>query len=185
MSNSLITWVEIRPKEFDIKGITRLEFLHELTETADRVVSEYNKTTVYWKNNRPVFTRKVHTNYGGNKELIGFDVYTDNPVYKFIDFGVKGHVIQPGPKEEGPKGTWGTYKAGSLPGTLQVDRTGGTKVIGSGYLSLNQVINWPGIEARRFTELIKEKLESDDYDIRGRMQEAMNRAAARIQKGAS
>lgn len=161
----------IRPKNLDIKEL-RLSALAGMNEMSELIVREYSKTTTYWKANRPVFKRKLETNVGGLKEKIAITVYTDNSVYKFIDRGTSGRVIDSRKK---PIVMPGVYRAGSMPGTLSVNSAGGVE--GGGLNIRCGVFFNPGIRARLFTEQIQAKMESSsEFQMTERLQSSVERA---------
>ena len=167
-----------RPKEFDDQTLLRIHLVGDLRQFADQAISEYNKTTKYWKANRPVFTRTINTKMGKNKDMVEVTIYADNPIYPMIDNGTPAHNIPipeksfqigSGSKEAKTmaQGTWGVFHPGSMPGTLSVKPKGSTgkQHIKGQYLSLNQHggnIAHPGIAARDFTGQISDKLTEGD-----------------------
>ena len=167
-----VTFEEIRPRAFD-SSFFRLPLLHEMDKLADEALVEFRNVVKFWHSDMPTFERKLTTK--AKNDFVYVDIVTDNPAFDWLDKGVKGHLIYP--RKDRVSGTSGTYKAGSLPGTLQVNPNGGNKVIDGNYLNLNQVIDWPGIQARNWSTLIKDKVEGKGF-LHQRFQEVLNRSAA-------
>jgi hypothetical protein len=161
----------VRPKTLDIKEL-RLSALAGMNELSEDILREYQKTTKYWKKNRPVFTRRLETNVGGSGEKIAVTIYTDNSVYRYIDRGTSGTVIDARKK---PIVMSGVYKAGSTPGTLIINSLGGVE--GGSKRVLRGVFFHPGIRARLFTEQIQKKMESSsEFRMTERLQSSVERA---------
>lgn len=158
----------IRPKEFDLSNM-RLNLLHEMSAFGDEVIKEYKKTTSYWIANRPEFIKTLDTG-GKGGETVVVTISTNSKIYEFLDKGTRAHLENPKPvgseRDGNVIGTWGTFRAGSTPGVLDTAKTpaGVGKIPVPGrYLSLNTTesrssIPHPGFRARKFSELISEKM---------------------------
>lgn len=168
---------EIRPSEFDDQ-FYRKDLVFAQLNFGNAVVAEYKKVVKFWHSNTPVFT--VHSStIAGDRDKISVEVSTDNPVFYYVDRGVSSHVIIP--RKARVSGTYGTYRAGSTPGTLSTNSGGGIKPGGDNrYLNLNWPVPWPGIQARGWSELIRAKM-TPEFSVR--MQEALNKSTANAWKG--
>ena len=177
----VIDFTVIRPKQFDLEDM-RLKLLSEMSKFSNEVISEYNKTVRYWDKNKPVFTKSLKTNVK-NKKFVSTEVYTENKLYSYIDYGTGPTEIVPNVETESGKiGTWRGYKAGSKPGPGVLDtlatspsqvgkiKTTGKLPDGKGsYLPLNiglkrDSIHHPGVAARGFTDAISDKFEEKMRD---------------------
>ena len=169
-----ITFEEIKPPEIDDQ-FYRPFLLGAMRKTGNEAVKLYRKTVEGWKT-KPKFTAKLKT----TGDTLTVTVYTDNPIYSYVDAGTKGHIIIP--RKAKVSGTSGTYQAGSLPGTMRSSQ--GKKIIGQGYLNLNWPVPWPGIKAREYTRQISEILtdEQRSENFRNNLQEALNKASASFWK---
>lgn len=176
IGKSTIKVEAIRPKEFDIRAL-RGPLYFECQAIAKDIRKEYEKTTKGW-HRRPEFRSTVDTSSGA--EVISIRVWTDVPVYNYLDHGVKEHWIYPRKKRK--SGTAATYIPFSKPNSLSVNANGGRKVIpGAGYLVLNQSFLWPGIEPRNFTLLIQEKLsDSGSLQASKRFQAVIDKHAHKV-----
>jgi hypothetical protein len=164
----MIRFTAIRPPEFN-SNFARLYLLAEMRKFGEDVKRDYDGVGKLWSSGKPKFEIKLETNAS---EGIAVSVGTDNAVFHYIDQGVEGHLIIP--RKGRISGVAGTYHAGSTPGTLAVGR--GTKVMDGNYLNLNQVIDWPGIKARGWTNIIFEKYSTGPSSLAARMQDALNRS---------
>lgn len=176
MSNELIRFEAIRPPELDTSYL-RIYMIGILSEYGKRAVSKLRAVTKYWHSNRPEFDYKMSTSKNENISVV---VTTDNPVFHYVNKGVDGHLIYP-KIVEGPKGTAGTYVAGSIPNTLITDPLGGRKILDGNYLNLYQIIDWPGIQPRQWTNLINEDL-FYEYNLQDKMRELFAKFADKIYK---
>jgi len=169
-----IQFEAIRPPEFN-KQFYRPYLLAAMRESLNEVLKLYKLTTKYWKI-KPVFEIVLST----IGEIITASAYTSNPIYKYVDCGVKGHPIYP--RKRRVSGTSGTYVKGSLPGTLETKPSRKTR--DGRYLNLNWVVPWPGIKARGFTKQISEKVtkEQGSQNLRTNLQIALNKSAAKVWK---
>ena len=185
MADSTINFTEIRPAEFDDQ-FYRLDLLHAMDSWAQDAIKEFNKTTEFWdKSRRPVFTRSLSTVADGRTK-ISITVSTTDPVYNWLVQGVSAHPIKK--VKDFKSGTWGLFKAGSLPGTLRVRQGGKVKIKGNGefYLSLNWEIPWPGIKARNYYELVRHTMEvTPRSSLQYRLQSALNKAVTKAYKASS
>jgi hypothetical protein len=170
----MIRFVAIRPPQFDDSAI-RLAFLSEMRLFGEDVKRDYNSIGRMWHSSRPKFEIRLETRAS---EGIAVTVGTDNAVFGYLDKGVEGHLIIP--RKGKVSGVAGTYIPGSMPGTLSVNPSGGQKVMDGNYLNLNQVIDWPGIEARGWSGLLAEKYSTGPSSLHARMQSAVNRAAEKV-----
>ena len=164
----------VRAPEFDDK-FYRAPLFFAMSTFGKRAVKEFDDVASFWHSNRPKFQAKLNTGASGG-DHIWVDIVTENPVFFYVDRGVPGHLIYP--RKDRVSGTAGTYIPGSLPGTLSVDPVGGRKVLDGYYLNLNQIIDWPGIVARNWSDQIEQKLDRE-YNLRDKLQEALNKATER------
>jgi hypothetical protein len=161
----------IRPKNLDVAEL-RLALVAGMNEISQDILREYKQTVSYWKRNKPTFSRKLETNVGGAKESIAITIYCDSDIYKYIDRGTSGRIVD---GSQHPVVLSGTYSPGSMPGTLSVSPQGGVE--GGGQRVLRGVFFWPGIRARLFTEQIADKMQkSTDFKMTEKMQSAVERA---------
>jgi hypothetical protein len=166
MSYVNIRFEGILAKPVDLQGVHPF-LLGGLRKFGEDMAAEFNKTTDNWSKH-PTF--KIHPH--DKKDEISVDIDTDDPVWNAIDQGTPPRTIKVNPPRfAGIK----LYAAGSLPGTLQTGKGFSTNI---GVFWAEKDINWPGIEARKWSELLKQKA-VEDYDLQGRLQEALNYAATK------
>ena len=116
-----------------------------LSELSDDVKDDFNKTTQSWKRS-PRFTKKELT----NADVIGFEVSTDNDIYRFVDKGTRAHMILP--RNAMMLAFPAQYQAKTTPRVIgsQAGGSSGPSVFARG-------VHHPGTEARDFAETIAEK----------------------------
>lgn len=186
-SSSSVEVKTIRPPQFDLSNM-RKDLVFAMGDFSKEIQAAFNRTTTYWKRNRPVFTRELKT----TGKYVSVTVSTDNKVYGYIDQGTKEHSIEIppiGPEREGNRmGTYGAFKPGSMPGVLKVGAKGqvGKLRIPAGqvsngvkgyYLSLNtggEYVIRQSIEARGFSDMIYDQY--DDDVLQERLQKVIDRA---------
>jgi hypothetical protein len=161
-----ITFEGILAKPIDFQGV-RIFLLGGVRKFGEDVSKDFDKTTEHWSSHP-----KFEAHPKSSRDEISVEVYTNDVVWNAIDQGTPGRVIKVSPPRFAGINL---YAAGSLPGTLQTGRPASVNI---GVFWADKDINWPGIEARKWSELIKQKAE-EEYDLAGRLQEILNYAATR------
>jgi hypothetical protein len=171
---SLISFISYKPPSFKIEN-GRLYMLQGMRKYGVRSVREFEKIVKPWNTtNKPQFTFEL-SGTGAGSEYVMVTVRTEDPVFHYVDKGVPAHVIKSkkpfvtgkmradarksGTQWKFKHGIDASFKAGSSPGSLTV--VSSQSKFREFYLSLNQDINWPGIEARDFSTSIQTKLEEE------------------------
>lgn len=154
----------IKPKAMKTDAF-RLELLNGLRLFGTTAKGDYAKTTGTWKK-KPKFYVKISLR-GGNATV---NVYTDNEIYPYLDDGTKGPYQIP--KDPGKSKTLRFqegYATKTSPGLIGSMRGGAY----GNYVYRKQVTH-PGIEARKFTEIIAKYREKDFQSI---MQASLEKGA--------
>jgi hypothetical protein len=156
-----VVFKAISPKKF--KDDAFLEEVYAAMDTvADGIKSDYDKTTVTWKN-KPKFEIIENISNKGPEVLVG----TDDDIFKFVDEGTKEHIILP--KTAKRLRFQNTYTAKTVPGVIG-SRSGGP----SGDVVFSNGVIHPGTEARNFTKIIEKTWQGKFKRI---MEKAISNAA--------
>jgi hypothetical protein len=144
----------------------RLALLTELGSIGGDIKKDFEKTTKTWKK-KPKFVL-IKGLKAGKIELL---VYTDDPIYYFVDKGTKPHLIwagaYTGKSEKTVLAFPGTFSAKTMPGVLSSFRgfSGGDPVF-------TPYVEHPGTKPRGFENMIT-KIWDKTYGFR--MESAMAR----------
>lgn len=164
----MITLKAIIPKPLK-EAKMRLELLNEIRKAGTAVRKDFAKTTETWQN-KPTFKEQISLK-GGTPSLT---VWTEHYIYQWITNGTRGGYeiwagIYTGRSDKKALTLPSTFSPKTVPGTLTATAgfTGGPVV-------LRRSVIHPGIEPRKFDEMIKEMWEDEFLK---RMEEAMKRAA--------
>lgn len=163
----------VRAKQFDDRAV-RFELIKVMGEFGNDLIKEYHKTTETWTRH-PRFYRNLST-IAESKTKIEVWVHTPDVVWNAIDQGVPPRELPA--QKEGKSGTWGTFSAKTIPGVL-TSLPGGKVHTPGKYFSLNWNIPWSGIEARNWSELIKQE---NELELEERIQIALNHSATNCWK---
>lgn len=129
------------PKALDLMPLIETA----MKEEADLVYRDYQKTVATWRGKPDFLVVK-------NPEF-GYDVYTNNPIYGYLDEGTEAHVIRAKNYPTLRFPTAPPFRAKSKPKVI--GSSGGTQPT-TGFRSPVEV-NHPGIQAREWTKLILAK----------------------------
>lgn len=129
---------------FDIDGMKKLvdRALRRQTENEAR---SFRRGTATWKH-KPTF------HIVKSKDEIGYEVYTDSEIWKWVNFGTRRHDIFP------VKAKALRFQTGYNPKTA-VGQIGSVKGGKFGPEVTRASVDHPGIEPRRFDELVLDKAE--------------------------
>lgn len=142
-------------------AVFQTELEREANAIAQDILHDFESTVETWKT-KPKFKLEVKA----SPVRVLFTVTTTDQVYRWVTLGTKKHLIR-------AKGValrfQSGYKAKTKPGLLG-SQAGGA----SGAYVVTPVVHHPGIEPRKFSELITRKWRPN---VRRRMQAALRRAA--------
>lgn len=157
----------IEPKRLKPDAI-RLALLTELGAIGGDIKKDFQKTTATWKK-KPKFVLIK----GLKKGLVELLVYTDDPIYYYVDKGTKPHLIWAGIYTGKSEATTlkfpGTFSAKTIPGVI-----GSLEGFSGGNPVYTPYVEHPGTKPRGFEKAITE-LWDKTYALR--MDNAMERAA--------
>lgn len=160
-----VTFEGILAVPVDLRNV-HVYMLEGLRKFAEDIAAEFDKTVQYWAT-QPEFTYSVHD----KKDEISTDVGTNDVVWNAIDQGVPGRII---PIKTPGVRPYKLFVSGSMPGTVN---TKPSVSVTQGAFWLEHGIDWPGIQARKWSQTIKQIAE-DHYNLQGTLQEILDHYAA-------
>jgi len=159
--------------------VLRQEVLDEMLATGKEMRLQYKRITTRWTH-KPKF--KIETEIG--VDLIRLTIVPDTndlagKIFQWVDkgtgkYGKRGSAYEIKPKRSNVKGLL-TFRRNYYPKTAPVAQFGGPGVKGGPWVSKKVVLH-PGIEARRFTEVLLARMTPP---LKRRIDNAIRRAQRR------
>lgn len=148
----------------------REELLNETRSIGRAMKKDLEQAFLTW-DKRPLVQMKIHLTR--KDPQAGVEVYTDNPIVAYLNYGTKRHYVQPVRK---PRLAW---QAGFTMKTIprQLHSRKGGKYGNDWRVSMGHWIS--GVEARKWDEVLAEKWERPMTE---RLQKAANKGAAKARR---
>lgn len=132
-----------------------------LRGTANEIVKNLEKTTETWEDKPKFVVKKIKQ---------GIEVYTTNEIWNWLDEGTPAHDIVPKSRRGRKRRAmalsflWagpGSYRGKTSPGTFQ---SGYAYTDGRASFVLAERVHHPGIEPRKWSEILRKEYENDPVE---------------------
>lgn len=144
-----VAWRVVKPPKLNVKEMN--DALNRgMKKTRDTMLKSYKRTVKTWSD-KPEFETAMGEVHGHRF----VHVWTDDPIYAYVDKGTKEHIILP-KRPGGVLAFRGVYKAKTTPGVI--DAHGGGS---SGPTVYSKGVIHPGNEARGFSEMIEKQMQDE------------------------